>query len=242
MPTPIDVAFETVIGSHLYGTNVASSDIDINTVYNEPKEMLLGLQSITDLKTKLTQEIDVEDKRRFWLRRYLALAVKCNPNIIESLYAPKDKVRYSTVLFDTLIIKNRDIFLSHDHLVHSHFGFATSQIKRMDGTNLGAKRKDISKIYGYDVKYAAHAYRLLVQLIVTLGNGTVKLPYDQCVIDQILKIRRGDLTREEFDELYKDTSADADEAIKYSKLRKDPDFDAINKIAIEYYEAKYYSD
>lgn len=128
----------TLAGSYLYGTNRPDSDIDIRGVCFSPKEALLGLSgfeqyqpsgsaAITYSKEKFGIESD--DVTIYALNKFFMLCLNANPNIIELLFAPHDKMCLSSPTWAT-IREHRHLFLS-TKIVHTFAGYAFSQLKRI---------------------------------------------------------------------------------------------------------------
>jgi predicted nucleotidyltransferase len=122
------IVFETVSGSHAYGTNTPESDVDIRGIFRLPKESFYALQVPS-------QQVSDEkhDTTYYELREFFRLAAEVNPNIIELLFMPKDCVRITSPLFGKLI-ENRDVFISKKAF-YTFSGYAYSQIKRAKGQN-----------------------------------------------------------------------------------------------------------
>jgi predicted nucleotidyltransferase len=82
-------------GSHMYGLNTPSSDVDFMEVFLPAPEDVLGLKQVEviDQSTKSSaadrrnNEDDVDDQR-YTLQRYLQLLLANNPNILETLFVP----------------------------------------------------------------------------------------------------------------------------------------------------------
>jgi predicted nucleotidyltransferase len=122
------IIFETVSGSHAYGTNVSTSDTDIRGFYVNPSSEYLGLSEpsgqISDEKNDITY---------YSLKNAFELLQKANPNMIELLWMPEDCVRIKNPIMDKLIA-NRDLFISKK-CFHSHSGYAYAQIQKARGSN-----------------------------------------------------------------------------------------------------------
>lgn len=184
--------FETKFGSQVYGTVTPDSDVDIGVVALESPLHIFGLQDATDFPQ--VQNDQGEDIRRFWLKRFMRLCVRGNPNVLEWLYTPENDILYCHPLFRVHIIENAHYFIDIDKIVQSHLGFAKSQAMKM-------------RQYGYDVKYASHAIRLIYQLTDLLESGRIVLPYEDEVCAELLAIKTGDVSLAEFDALYEDRVA-----------------------------------
>jgi predicted nucleotidyltransferase len=203
--------FETQFGSTVYGIVTPESDVDIGVVALESPLHIFGLQDAKDFPQ--VQNDRGEDIRKFWLKRFIRLCVRGNPNALEWLYTPQEHILYCHPLFYEHIIENAHLFLDMDNIIQSHLGFAKSQIVKMKGfskklsdreNEIGAKRRALIERHGYDVKYASHAIRLIYQLTDLLEGGTILLPYEDEVRAELLAIKTGEVPFEEFDNLYED--------------------------------------
>ena len=123
MDKKFKVIFETLAGSHLYGTNTPESDVDIRGVFIPPKPYFLGFQHIEQ------QNVGGDDTVYFEIRKFLKLAVDCNPNIVELLFVPPDKWRIGTQEWET-IYANRKLFLSKKAR-WTFSGYAIAQLHRI---------------------------------------------------------------------------------------------------------------
>lgn len=119
------VIFKTIAGSHLYGTSHPDSDMDIRGVCLPPMEALLGLSNFEQ------HEVPGEDTVIYGLRKFCRLALKANPSILEMLFVPEDTI-LEIDEYGKRLIENRHLFLS-TKVVHTHFGYAFSQLKRIEG-------------------------------------------------------------------------------------------------------------
>lgn len=114
----------TLAGSHSYGTNIASSDIDIRGVFVAPKEYYLGFNS------KIEQvECKDPDLTFFEIRKFVELAANCNPNIIELLFTDSKDHLLVTPAWQVLQ-DNRNLFLTQK-AKHTFSGYAISQLNRI---------------------------------------------------------------------------------------------------------------
>ncbi|MGJ8638628.1 MAG: DNA polymerase beta superfamily protein [Opitutaceae bacterium] len=122
------IVFESIVGSHAYGTQHANSDEDIKGIFIEPMDSLLTL-------TELPEQINDAkgDIVYYSLRRFLELALSANPNIVELLFMPEDCVRTVAPCFRP-IIEQRDLFITKQAYV-SHVRYAQSQIRKAKGQN-----------------------------------------------------------------------------------------------------------
>lgn len=121
----LDIIFETLAGSHLYGTNIADSDNDYRGVCLQPWQSLLGLQGFAQIESKNP------DRCIYGTNKFLALAAQCNPNIIELLFAPIEGATVIVCKPEWLqIYERRNLFVSK--AAASRFaGYAYQQFHRM---------------------------------------------------------------------------------------------------------------
>ena len=130
------LAYEYVRGSQLYGTSlppvngVEQSDIDYGGVFIAPNEILLGLSE--NYEPQVSDE--KHDTTYYELGRWVELLMKANPNALESLFIPNDKIIGEIHPSVQLIIDNRDMFVTKE-CFKSLFGYSISQIRKCRGLN-----------------------------------------------------------------------------------------------------------
>ena len=113
-------------GSHSYGTNVPTSDIDIRGLSRNTKEDLLGLnqQTNTSLYTDKNTDTTV-----YTLAHAIPLLLSCNPNMVEMLgLREEDYLRLTPD--GKKLIDNQQIFYSKK-AQFSFGGYATAQLRRL---------------------------------------------------------------------------------------------------------------
>jgi len=117
--------FDTVAGSHAYGTAVEGSDEDRRGIFVAPRRCLLGLDRIEQVSDER------HDETYYELGRFVEMLLKNNPNALELLGMPGDCVRFRHPLFDEL---RPSRFLSK--LCARTFGeYAMGQIRKARGLN-----------------------------------------------------------------------------------------------------------
>ena len=122
------IIYEHIAGSHLYGLNVESSDIDTRGVYILPLQERL---SIVDFDQEINST--KQDLKYYDIKKFIKLASDCNPALIESLWVPEDCMKICKPPMRKLI-KNRDIFISRK-AYHTFSGYSFSQISKCKGQN-----------------------------------------------------------------------------------------------------------
>lgn len=118
------IIFLTLGGSHAYGTNVETSDVDVRgCAANSPSD-ILGLSSFEQFINKAT------DTTVYSFNKLIPLLLNCNPNTIEMLGCRPEHYFYLTEL-GRQMIDNRRIFLSQ-RAVSSFGGYANQQLRRLE--------------------------------------------------------------------------------------------------------------
>ena len=119
-----NILFLTVAGSHAYGTNTKTSDLDIRGVVLERETDTLGL-------TDFEQYVDAKtDTVIYTLKKFLKLVKECNPNIIEILYSKQEHYLYVSPL-GKVLLDNKDLFLTK-RAAFSFGGYANAQLNRLE--------------------------------------------------------------------------------------------------------------
>ena len=115
-------------GSWAYGTNTATSDIDVRGIIHEPKEAILGLSNFEQLE-KHDKEKDI-DCVLYGLKKMCNLLLGNNPNCIEILSPQERNIVYASDIGKELI-ENRHLFLSK-RAAFTFGSYAKSQLARLE--------------------------------------------------------------------------------------------------------------
>ncbi len=110
-------------GSHAYGTNVPTSDLDIRGIAMHSKEDILLRQGFDQFSNEQTDTVI------YSFEKAINLFTACNPNMIEMLGLNKEHYIYMTDIGWSLY-DNRDMFLSN-RCVKTFMGYANSQMYRL---------------------------------------------------------------------------------------------------------------
>ncbi|MFN7931289.1 MAG: nucleotidyltransferase domain-containing protein [Blastocatellia bacterium] len=204
------VIYRVIVGSRAYGLDHAASDTDRRGIYLPPAELHWSLYDVPEqLENKDTEEC-------YWeLRKFLLLALKANPNILECLYSPL--VETITPLAQELLAM-REAFLSK--LVYQTYnGYVMSQFKKLE--------QDLRAHDAIKWKHAMHLIRLLLAGVTVLREGFVPVRVDQHR-DELLAIRRGELRWEEVNARRLRLHQEFDAALATTKLPERPDYERAN--------------
>ncbi len=219
---PVDIAdlsqyviYRCVVGSRAYGLEEAASDTDRRGIYLPPATLHWLLGGVPEqLENQETQEC-------YWeLQKFLALALRANPNILECLYTPL--VEMASPLAHELLAM-RSCFLSR--LVYQTYnGYVMSQFRKLgqDVRNLGTIRW----------KHAMHLIRLLMSGIAILKDGSVPVRVAEHR-PLLLSIRHGDLPWAEIDQLRLSLHKEFDSALTHTSLPERPDYDRANAFLLK---------
>lgn len=123
---PSCTIYLTKHGSQAYGTALPTSDTDIRGVAIAPKEYYLGCTQVFKQAEQKDPDLTI-----FELRKFLAMASECNPNVLELLYTdPEDHLERRDPLGNTLL-EMREWFLT-TRVRHTFSGYATQQLRRIN--------------------------------------------------------------------------------------------------------------
>jgi hypothetical protein len=136
-----------------------------------------------------------------------------------------------------MVLDNRHLFLSK--LCWKRFrGYCACQIKKCRDKNPEGKRKALVEKYGYDVKFASHAVRLLRECEQIITEGTLDLTKDN---DEIKAIRKGEWSLDKVESMI-DARMLALETFYHSgkcKLPETPDTFRIRQLLFDCLESHY---
>jgi len=117
-------------GSQAYGTNIATSDIDVGGVCLPSMEVILGVDSFEVMDEWVDENGEKTDKSIYSLDKFFKMATECNPNILDFLFAPDRCLMQTSDIWEE-IKANRHIFLSKKCKA-SFQGYAISQLRRIE--------------------------------------------------------------------------------------------------------------
>ncbi len=208
------ILYRCVVGSRAYGLDNEASDVDRRGVYLAPPDLQWSLFGAPE------QFEDNVSQSCYWeLQKFLVMALKANPNVLECLYSPL--VEKLAPLGEELLAM-RASFLSQ--MVFQTFnGYAMSQFKKIeqDRRNHGEVRW----------KHAMHLLRLLLSGAATLREGGVPVRVE-AHRDRLLAIKQGEVPWAEVDAWRKELHGDFDRALAETRLPERPDYEAANRFLI----------
>jgi uncharacterized protein len=206
------VIYRCIVGSRAFGLDSQESDIDRRGIYLPPAALQWSLFGVPE-------QLERGEEAYWELQKFLALALKGNPNILECLHTPL--VEYAAPIAEELIAQ-RQIFMSK-LLYQTYNGYVLSQFKKM--------KKHLEHYGSIRWKHAMHLIRLLISGISALETGTILVEVGEHR-DELLKIRREEISWEEVELWRLALHKQFDEAYRKTSLPDRPDYEAANAFLI----------
>ncbi len=209
-----EVAYKCIVGSRAYGLAHEDSDTDVRGFYIPNAQLNWSIYGVPE---------QIEDKQNetcFWeIQKFLILALKANPNILECLYSP-------LVLYvnDSAkkVVENKQIFLSK--LIYQTFnGYALSQFKKLEADL--RTQKEMKR------KHAMHLIRLLISGIKAMKEYLIPVQVEKYK-EELLAIRDGTMAWQEIDKWRLSLHREFDAAYQRTTLPERPDYSIANQILI----------
>jgi hypothetical protein len=209
------IILRCVVGSRAYGLDRDGSDTDRRGIYLPTAARHWSVYGVPEqLEDEATQEC-------YWeIEKFIRLALKANPNVLETLYTPM--VEHAAPAAQRLL-DCRDIFLTR--MVFQTFnGYAMSQFAKIE--------QDQRARGSVKWKHAMHLIRLLRSGIAALRTGELHVhagPWR----DELLHIRDGLMPWEQVDRLRRALHEDFAAAFSTSRLPERPDYARANELLVE---------
>lgn len=248
---PQNVHYEVITGSQSYGIATDTSDMDISGFCIPPKEIifphLAGEISGFGRQKKrfdVWQEHHVNDTETgkeydfsiYSIVKFFNLVMENNPNMLDILHVPQRCVLFCSPIAQ-MVRDSRSTFL-HKGSYQKLRGYSYSQLHKI-GTKANAsnpKRQESINKFGYDVKFATHTIRLLLQCEQILIEHDLDLERNR----EILKaVRRGEWTEEKVRSWFDEKEKQLEELYTKSTLRHSPDEEGIKDLLMKCLEQHY---
>jgi uncharacterized protein len=210
------IIYRCQVGSRAFGLAGDDSDDDLRGIYLPPARLHWSL-------FKLPEQLEFADERRdevYWeLEKFLKLALKANPNVLETLWTP-------LVLQADEVAERlrglREAFLSR-HLYKTYSGYVLSQFRRMANA--------YAKTGTYKAKHAMHLIRLLYSGIEALRSGQIRIDVAEHR-EELLAIKSGALSFEQAKAKALELDRVFQEAYRQTSLPEQPDFRRADELLI----------
>ncbi|MBZ0276156.1 MAG: nucleotidyltransferase domain-containing protein [Anaerolineae bacterium] len=202
------VVYRCVVGSRAYGLDHDESDTDLRGIYRPPADLHWSLFGIPE-------QLERGEEAYWELQKFIVLALKANPNILECLYTPL--VEYAAPVARELL-DMRHIFLSK-LIYQTYNGYVMSQFRKL--------QKDIENHGEIRWKHAMHLIRLLLSGIIALREGMIPVHVEEHR-ERLLAIRHGEVAWDAVNTWRLALHKDFDSAFQTTKLPDRPDYEAAN--------------
>lgn len=228
---PLNALYVTVVGSTLYGTATPQSDRDFKGFGFPTFEQLVGLDTFEQQSYDNGVE-DGPDKMEgqvYALKKFMHMAVvKANPTALEVCFAKPEFHLHSTP-FGLEVVDFIQKTSVTKRLFKPYNAYHRAQMRKLQSQNRTGKRQAIVEEFGYDVKFAMHAYRLGCQAATAMSTGRVEPSLEGEELVMANRIRSGEFGLEECLELLQKVDDAMYEAYQKSTIPTEPDYDLINK-------------
>lgn len=209
------VIYRCIVGSKAFGLDHAESDTDRRGIYLPPASLQWSLYGVPE-------QLDYKDREEcYWeLQKFLNLALKANPNVLECLYTPL--VETVTPLAAELL-EMREIFLSK-LIYQTYNGYVMSQCKKLE--------QDIRNHQTIKWKHAMHLIRLLLSGITVLKHGFVPVKIES-YRSELLAIRKGEVSWQEVNQWRLSLHSLFSQVFMETKLPEHPNYAKANDFLIK---------
>lgn len=161
---PRNIILQGIVGSTAYGLAHEGSDVDRLGIYAAPSTHFWGLTPVKESIVTTQPDITLHE-----IGKYVRLALKCNPTVIELMWLPEEFVELCNPAgFELRDIRSK--FLSARAVRTAYLGYATQQFTRLrnKGSFPDVPRSRIEK-------HARHLVRLCLQARVLHQRGYVPI-------------------------------------------------------------------
>ncbi|MBC7928767.1 MAG: nucleotidyltransferase domain-containing protein [Bryobacteraceae bacterium] len=207
------VQYRCIVGSTAYGLSQVGSDVDRRGFYLAPADLEWSLSG-------LPAQLETDSEEVYWeLEKFIRLALKANPNVLECLYSPM--VETCTPIANELI-EMRHAFLSR-HVHRTYNAYVLSQFTKLE--------QDLRAHGQIRWKHVMHLVRLLLSGIVVLTEGFVPVSVEGCR-EHLLAIRRGEIPWDHVERWRLSLHRKFDDALESTPLPEHPDYSRANQFLI----------
>ena len=202
--------YTCLIGSHAYGLHHERSDTDTRGIFLPPADLHWSLAGVPE------QVEHAETDTVYWeLGKFLRLALKANPTILECLWTP---MPLQVTPIGRELLEMRSTFLSK-RVIDTYRGYAIAQWKRLEHSRTHATDEGIGVI---NWKHAMHTLRLLIAGESALRHGEVQVDVKE-KRGILLAIRAGQWKWEAVDDWRRELVERLEDAVRVTRLPDEPD-------------------
>jgi predicted nucleotidyltransferase len=210
------IIYRCQVGSHAFGLAGDNSDADLRGIYLPPARLHWSLFKLPE-----QLEFNAEDKDEvYWeLEKFLKLALKANPNVLEIMWTPL--VLHANEVAQRLR-EMREVFLTR-YLYKTYSGYVLSQFRRMANAHARTGK--------YKAKHAMHLIRLLYSGIEALRSGQIRIDVGEHR-DELLAIKAGTLSFEQARDRAVALDREFQEAYRQTTLPEQPDYRRVDEFLV----------
>lgn len=157
-------------GSHAYGTNIESSDIDIRGIALNSKKDILYNNNFEQIHNQETDTVI------YSFNKIIKLLAQANPNVIECLGVKPEHYLYLSPIGEELLA-NKSMFLSQ-RAIKSFGGYANQQLSRLENA-LARDRYTQSEKEKHIFRSCMNAMLDINQRYSNFSNGHIDLYIDE---------------------------------------------------------------
>lgn len=175
MPENSTIVKSVTVGSTAYGLANTHSDIDTLGVYVAPIDLLLGLNGPSYADNSVVT--NDPDRTFHEVGKYMRLALKCNPTILELAFAETVQERrlYLSIPLDLAV----DAAIHEKGVRGSYGGYAKQQAERLVRRNAEGRKGFDPDLAKRTAKHGRHCFRLMIQAEELLTTGRITLNVSQ---------------------------------------------------------------
>ena len=204
-----NVIYRCVVGSRAYGLDNEKSDTDLRGIYLSPAQLQWSLFGVPE-------QLERGEEAYWEIQKFIVLALKANPNILECLYTPL--VEHIDPIAQELI-DMRHVFMSK-LIYQTYNGYVMSQFRKL--------QKDIKNHGKIRWKHAMHLIRLLISGIIALDEEVILVRVPDEYRDLLLAIRHGEMMWEDVNQWRLALHKEFENAFQLTNLPERPDYEAAN--------------
>ena len=207
------VIYRCVIASRAYGLDNEQSDTDLRGIYLPPANLQWSLFGVPD-------QLERGEESYWEMEKFITLALKANPNILECLYTPL--VEYITPLAQELL-DMRHIFVTK-LIYQTYNGYVLSQFRKL--------QKDIENYGEIRWKHAMHLIRLLLSGIIALQEGAIPVRMPDSHRPRLLAIRHGEMVWDDVNQWRLTLHKQFEDVFQKTSLPERPNYEQANDYLI----------
>lgn len=188
--TPRNTLLKGIVGSTAYGLAREGSDVDRLGIFAASTLDLAGLDWHPRRESKVHTDPDITFHE---VGKYLRLALRCNPTVMELLWLPDELIEFRHQIFGNRLMALKEALLSEQCVRNAYGGYARQQ---------AVKLRDRGDSFSSDTrkrtaKHGRHLLRLLRQGQQLLAEGRLEVKvedpqdywdFDDMTPDQMLDI------------------------------------------------------